>query len=391
MKSAEIYLDHSATTPLCEPAESRMRQLIALYGNPSSLHGAGLEAEKVVSSARREVLDALGCPDASPRQLVFCGSGTEANNLAVLGVARAKAFRSTPRVVATDSEHPSVEEPLRQLERQGFEVVRIPTKEGELDMAALDRALTPQTVLVTMMLVNNETGALYDLPAAFAEVRRRCPEAVTHCDAVQGFLKLGFTPRALGADLVTVNAHKIGGPKGVGALYVSPETIKAKKLVPILYGGGQEHGFRPGTENTLAIAGFGAAARYGKEHLSEHGEKVARLRDLLLQKLAEEPRLAEVRVKRPKAALPHIVNLTLPSIRSEIMLHFLSGRSIYVSSGSACSSHAKGPSRTLLAFGATKKEADASLRISLAPTNTEEDMVRFVLALAEGVASLIRA
>lgn len=385
-----IYLDNSATTPLCAPAAERMRNLMDTYGNPSSLHSAGLEAERILSGARREILEALGCPGASPKQLVFCGSGTEANNLALLGSARAKDYKFKPRIISTDGEHPSVEEPLRFLEGNGFEIIRIKTEKGRIDTDSFFDALTPETILVSIMLVNNETGALYDLPHIFSEVKKRYPDTIIHCDAVQGFLKLSFSPQSLSADLVTINAHKIGGPKGVGALYVAPEILTAKKIVPLIYGGGQEHGLRSGTENTLAIAGFGAAAKYGKENLKSHIEKTEHLRELLLEKIASDPRLAEIRIKRPEAYIPNIINITLPSIRSEIMLHFLSARGIYVSSGSACSSRSKDRSRALLAFGATKKETDTSLRISLSPDNTEEDITIFTQALAEGVASLIR-
>lgn len=386
-----IYLDNSATTPLCSPAIDRMNEVMrCLYGNPSSLHGAGLEAERVITQAKFEILSCLGVREPSTKQLVFCGSGTEASNLAIFGTAYAKTYKFKPRIITTDSEHPSVEEPLRKLEGCGFEVVRIPTEGGRIDTASLDTALTPEVILVTMMLVNNETGALYDIAGAFSKVKELCPDAVTHCDAVQGFMKLRFSPQSLNADLVTISAHKIGGPKGAGALFINPRILTAKKIVPVILGGGQENGLRSGTENTVAIAGFGAAAKHSFEHLCDNMKTAGELRGLLLKIIAENPALREIKTKEPYEYIPNIINITLPGIKSETMLHYLSGRGIYISSGSACSSHLKHPSRALLSFGISKQEADSSLRISLSHANTEAEITEFANALADGVSSLIR-
>jgi cysteine desulfurase len=237
------------------------------------------------------------------------------------------------------------------------------------------------------MMVNNETGACYDVKKLLNAVKRRCPDAVTHCDAVQGFLKVAFTPKMIGADMVSISAHKIHGPKGVGALYVSPEIIKAKKIIPYIIGGGQEGGYRSGTENTVGIAGFGAAAAEGRTLFASNVEKITALRDLCQAK-AEE---AGARPNVPKGArAPHVLSLTLPSIKSETMLNFMSGKGICISAGSACSSHSRNISSALVGFGVPEGEADTTVRISFSEYNTEGEVLEFCDALKEGINSLVR-
>jgi cysteine desulfurase len=237
------------------------------------------------------------------------------------------------------------------------------------------------------MLVNNETGAVYSVAEAFRLIKSRYPDAITHCDAVQAFMKHPFTPSALSAELITVSAHKIHAPKGVGALYVASSIRKAKRLVPFLVGGGQERGMRSGTENVIGIAAFGEAAeelRLGKAEVSQ------RLSDLRAHAEAGLSSLP-VRINRPNGAyVPHIINLTLPDVKSETMLHALSADGIYVSSGSACSSHSKSPSGALMAFGLDAHEADCSLRISLSHYNTEEDVDALCASLQKNLDRLVR-
>ncbi len=380
-------MDNSATTALCDAAKQAMTAAMECYGNPSSLHAAGLEAEHMMRRAREQVTAALGVRNGAG-QVYFTASGTEANNLAILGSVYAKERRTGNRIVTTEGEHSSVEATLSELEKKGFEIVRIPTKNGVLDMEYAAKMIDKSTLLVTAMMVNNETGALYDLKSLFALTKRNAPNAVTHCDAVQGFMKAIFSPAAIGADLLTVSAHKIHGPKGVGALYVSAEIIKAKKLIPIIFGGGQEQGLRSGTENVIGIAGFGAAAAQAQSTLREDLRRMTQLRNYLEQKLAEIP---EIRMNLPAGnRAPHIVNLTLPSIKSETMLNHLSAKDICVSSGSACASHGKATSRALAAFGLTAGEADCSLRISLCPHNTEADIDALCEQLGGAVRVLVR-
>lgn len=380
-------MDNSATTPLCDSAVEAMNHAMRMYGNPSSLHTLGYEAAKLLGTARDSIGSALGVRMMKAEELIFTSCGTEANNLALFGVAYAKSRRTANKIITTDSEHPSVEKTLQALEADGFEVVRIGTRGGVLNFEQLEKELDDKVLLVTMMMVNNETGAAYDLVRAFKLAKERCPSVVTHCDAVQGFLKLRFSPITLGADLVSISSHKIHGPKGVGALYVSREILKQKKLVPRMLGGGQEFGFRSGTENVIGIAGFGAAVRETGRGLDEKIQKMAALREYTLLKLSS----LDVTLNVPLAlCAPHILNFTLPKIKSETMLHYLSGEGIYVSGGSACSSHSHMPSPSLLAFGLSPNDSENSIRVSLSEYNTEEEIDRFVECLKNGLNVLVR-
>ena len=384
---SRIYLDNSATTALCDAAKNAMMRAMECYGNPSSLHTAGLEAEHMVRRAREQVEAALGVRKGTGT-IYFTASGTEANNLAIMGSVFAKERLAGKRIVTTEGEHSSVEATLRELEKKGFEVVRIPTKNGVIDMDFAGKAIDKNTILVTAMMVNNETGALYDLKSLFALAKRNAPGVVTHCDAVQGFMKAIFSPAAIGADLMTISAHKIHGPKGVGALYVGAEITKAKKLIPIIFGGGQEQGMRSGTENVIGIAGFGAAAEQAQSTLRPDLIRMTQLRNYLEQKLAQIP---EITLNLPSGSrAPHVVNLTLPDIKSETMLNHLSAKEICVSSGSACASHGKATSRALAAFGLTPEQADCSLRVSLCAQNTEADIDALCESLGGAVAALVR-
>jgi cysteine desulfurase len=382
-----IYLDNSATTPLSEAAKQAACEAMDNYGNPSSLHSEGLRAEAILKNARKQVLGALGVRNPAPEQLIFTACGTESNNTAILGVAYAKARREANRIVTTDSEHPSVENALKKLEQDGFDIVRISTRGGVLDTEAAMAALGEKTLMVTMMLVNNETGARYDIETVFREAKRRNPNTVTHTDAVQGFLKCRFTPQSLCADLISISGHKIHAPKGVGALYIDPALLKARRIVPYLIGGGQEGGMRSGTENTIGIAAFGAAAADGAAHLDAHLAQMEALRSYAIDSLTS----AGFALNLPQGACaPHVISLRLPDIKSETMLHFLSAQGICISAGSACSSHGKHASPTMAAFGLSAAEADSSLRVSLSHYNTREDIDALTDALTRGTATLVR-
>ncbi len=382
-----IYLDNSATTPLSPEAREALIEAMDAYANPSSLHAAGQATRARVERARRQVSGALGVKSPRPGELIFTASGTEANATAIYGTAFAKSRRHADQIITTDCEHPAVEMAMERLEQYGFSVVRVPTKAGVLDVEFALRALETPTLLVSMMLVNNETGAHFDVARVFAAAKAKDPATVTHTDAVQGFLKLPFTPAALHADLVTVSGHKIHAPKGVGALYIHPEILKTRRLVPHITGGGQEFGLRSGTENTLGIAAFGAAAEAGAKTVAADIAHMRALRDALEDRLAE----MGVQTNRPAGSrAPHIVSLTLPHIKSQTMLNFLSGKGICVSSGSACSSHAQKVSASLSAFGLSAHEADCTLRVSFSPANTEADVAALCEALAAGMAGLVR-
>jgi cysteine desulfurase len=386
MAKREIYLDNSATTPLSAAARARIEECLDIYGNPSSLHSLGQSAEAIIKEARASVLSGLGVR-AREGELIFTSCGTEATALALLGSAWAKERRDAKRVLISDSEHPATKNNAAMLAREGFEVVEIPTRGGALDLEAIERAMSERIFLASFMLVNNETGALYDVKAAFSKIKARYPEAITHCDAIQGFMKVPFTPASLGADLVSVSGHKLHAPKGVGALYVSADMLKKKKLVPFLNGGGQERGFRSGTENLLGIAAFGAAVADIKGRAAENRERFRELYEYCTARLSE---LDGVRVNLPAQRVDHIINITLPSIKSETALHFLSADGVFVSSGSACSSHSGKPSGVLIAFGISPAEADCSLRISFSEYNTKEDVDALIESLKSAISRLVR-
>ncbi len=360
-----------------------------LYGNPSSRHKYGTDAAAAVKAAKAEILRAI---DARGGLLVLTGGGSEANNLALFGRAYAKErYKKTrARIITSAGEHPSVSLPLARLAAEGFDIVEIPTRGGVLDLSALSDALNESTVLVSLMLVNNETGALYDIAAASRLLREKAPAAILHCDATQGFLKLPLSVRALGIDLLTVSAHKLHGPKGIGALYISDAVHKSRGISPIILGGGQEDGYRSGTVNAPALLSFAAAVKEGYAALDRSTAKMRALRDALLTALATDERLAAVTPVLPAQSAPHILSLTLPSIKSETMLNYLSGEGFAISAGSACSSHGKNQSPALLAFGLSPAEADTTVRVSFCAENTQAELSAFIEALAAGVFRLCR-
>ena len=387
-----IYFDNSATTPLVGAAREAMCAAMDTFGNPSSLHTLGVDAEKIVSDARRAILATIGVRAVSKiaeKQLIFTASGTEADNLALIGAAAAKNFPAGKKILISDSEHPAVLEPAAQLERRGFTVVRIPTVGGVPDYAAIEREADRTTILASFMLVNNETGAVYDIKRIASIIKAKNPDALMHTDCVQGYLKRRFTEKTLGADLITLSAHKIGGPKGVGALYVSQSVITKKQLVPIIFGGGQESGMRSGTENVIGIVGFGAAAKAGYASLDADIAAEAAVRAHLIEALQSE-RFSGIRLNLPETTAPHILSITLPSVKSETMLHSLSRAGIFVSSGSACSSNTGHGSHVLRAFGLSDKDADCTIRVSLGAQNTLAEADRFLDALEASLATLVR-
>lgn len=381
-----VYLDNSATTPLSDAARGAIAEAMDCFGNPSSLHTMGADAEKLVAAARDRIMSALGVRRGQGT-VIFTSCGTEATSLAIFGTAYAKTRREANRILTTDSEHPATARALEALEKTGYEIVRIPTRGGVFDMSALESALDKKIFMASFMLVNNETGAMYSVKEAFARIKRAHKDAITHCDAVQGFMRIPFTPSSIGADLVSVSGHKIHAPKGVGALYVSSALIKAKKIAPFLVGGGQESGMRSGTENVIGISAFGAAAADMAARRAQITEKLDGLYLYATDKLSA----LGVRINTPEGTrVSHIINVTLPDVKSETMLHYLSADGIYVSSGSACSSHSKTPSSSLVAFGLTPQEADCSIRISLSEYNTKEDIDALCESLSAGLERIVR-
>ena len=272
----------------------------------------------------------------------------------------------------------------------GFKTAEIPTKDGIIDLDALKAELTADTVLVSVMMVNNETGALYDTKAVTDLVRSISPEALIHIDATQSYMKVKFTKQGCGADMITLSSHKINGPKGVGALLIDNKILKQRGLCPMILGGGQEGGLRSGTENVPAIAAFGVAIRENLKSLDESISKMGTLREMLIEKISTSEELRGISITMPKSHAPHILNITLPNIKSEVMLHYLSSLGIFVSSGSACSSNSSHLSTALISYGRTPKDADSSIRISFSHENEASDVEALCEGLASGIKRLAR-
>lgn len=374
------YFDFAATTPVCpESIRAVCASLTEDFGNPSSGYPAGRTAAARVKEHRAAVAAALGC---APGELFFTSCGTEGDNWAVRAAVEFNR-RKGKHIVTTAIEHSAVLEPVRDLERQGYEVTYLkPDRTGHIGPDAVRAALRPDTALVSMMLVNNELGSLLPVAETSQAIRESGCPALLHCDAVQGFLKVPFTPRELGVDLLTVSAHKIHGPKGIGALYVNPALLsknpenQAHKIKPLLFGGGQEAKLRSGTEATTQIAGFAAAAaRYAGTKEADR-VRTEELKDCTLRILKEAvPELVVV----SEGDAPHICAVSLPGYNGENLVRFLGDRDICVSSGSAC--HKGKPSHVYAALGLPKAVLSGVLRISFDPSLTEEDAA----ALASGL------
>ncbi len=372
-----VYLDNAATTKPCVPAvEAAIDAMTVNFGNPSSLHRAGLDAQLVVDRARKIIADSIG---ASPENIIFTSGATESNNLALRGASAAYG-RKRRKIVISAVEHASVDETASALEKSGFELVRIPPREdGRIYAADFLAVCDENTCLISMMLVNNETGYILPVKETFSAVKRKFPDIITHCDCVQGYMKLPMKVNTLCADLISLSGHKIHGVKGAGALYIR----KGIRVLPVVTGGKQEKSIRSGTESVPVIAAFGAAAEYLAPTIAQRSERASQLKGYLLSRLSESENIA---VNSPEDGSPYIINISAMGKRSEIMLHFLENRGIYVSSGSACSKGVQ--SGVLGMFGITGKRADSALRISITAETTESELDEFVTALNEGLEKL---
>lgn len=372
-----IYLDNAATTKPCgEAVSAAVDAMTENYGNPSSFHRAGLDAQLAVDKARKAIAASIG---ADSSEIYFTSGATESNNLALRGISAAYG-RKRRKIVISSVEHASVDETASALEKNGFEIVRIsPRDYGRFYADDFISACDENTCLVSMMLVNNETGYIMPVRETFMAVKRSFPEVITHCDCVQGYMKLPIKAASLGADLISLSAHKIHGVKGVGAIYIK----KGVRVIPIVTGGKQEKGIRSGTESVPLIAAFGAAVDKFRPTIAERYERVSQLKAHLLEKIGG---IENVTVNSPSDGSPYVINISAVGKRSEIMLHFLESKGIYVSSGSACS---KGQQSGVLGeFGISGKRADGAVRISITAQTTEEELDEFAEALAEGMTKI---
>ena len=367
----EHYLDNAATTAVCpEAAEAALRAMTVCYGNPSSTHAKGREAARLLAASRGEVAEALGC---APEELVFTSCGSESDNWALLAGAEA-AKRIGKHVVSSAVEHDAVRKSLDLLEQRGWEVTRLrPDASGAIRVEDVRTALRGDTALVSLMLVNNETGGVTDIAGVARMLRAEGSRALLHSDAVQGFLKVPFSAKTLGADLISVSGHKIHAPKGVGALYIR----SGLRLRPFVVGGSQEGGRRAGTEALPQIAAFGAAARLAGAHMAENTARMAALKARTLACL----RAGISELQWIDSAAPHILSISLPGWRSEVLMNFLEAREIYVSKSSACKKG--GRSHVLEAMGLSPRVIDGALRIGLSRYTRSEDVDALCLALRE--------
>ena len=365
----EIYLDNSATTRVCpEAAEAAMNAMLTDYGNPSSTHAKGRAALKLVMNARKQLAKALGC---EAFELAFTSCGSESDNWALWSGADAVSRRGG-HVISSTVEHDAVRKALDELERRGYEVTRLtPGSSGAVTPEQVAGAVQPDTILCSLMLVNNETGAVTDIKAVSKIVKAANPKALVHTDAVQGFLKLPFSAKTLGADLISVSGHKIHAPKGIGALYIR----SGVRLRPLIVGGAQEDGRRAGTENVPYICAFGEAARIGFARAAEYQEHMRALREHAIDRLrAENPGLVVI-----GGGAPHILSVSLPGYKSEVLMNFLEAREIYVSRSSACKRGAR--SHVLEAMGLAPEVIDGAIRVGLSRYTTREEMDEFCSAL----------
>ncbi len=367
----EAYLDNSATTRCSDRACQLMVDLLTKdYGNPSSLHMKGIEAERFVETAKKKIAKTLR---VSEKEIIFTSGGTESNNLAIIGAAMANR-RVGNHIITTSIEHASVENPMEFLKEQGFEITYLSVDEnGIISLEELEEAVTEQTILVSMMQVNNEIGAIEPVAEAAELIKKKNPDTLIHVDAIQSYGKMYIYPKKLGIDMLSVSGHKIHGPKGSGFLWVKEKT----KLKPLILGGGQQKGMRSGTENVPAIAGLGEAAEEIYENFDEKRAHLYGLKQRFIDGI-EKLEGTHVNGKTGEDSAPHIVSVSFEGIRSEVLLHSLEDRGIYVSSGSACSSnnHAgkqKG-SKTLRNIHLKENLLDSTLRFSFSVHTTEEEI-----------------
>lgn len=367
----EVYLDNAATTRVCpEAADIAYKTMLETYGNPSSTHTKGREAKAVLDNARKQLAAALDC---APGEVYFTSCGSEGDNWAIINGAESMR-RKGLHIISSEVEHDAVRKSMDELKRRGFEVTMLkPESDGSISPEAVSAALRPDTVLVSLMMVNNETGAVTDIAAVAKALKKAKSIALLHTDAVQGFMKVPFSAKRLGADMITVSGHKIHAPKGIGALYIKTGV----KIKPYIMGGAQESGLRAGTEAMPQIAAFGKACELAKASMNDATERMAQLRQYAAGRIVAE---------MPEAVIigggaPHILSVSLPGWRSEVLMNFLEARSVFVSRSSACKKG--GRSHVLEAMGLPAEVIDGAVRISLSRYTTKDELDELCSALKD--------
>lgn len=378
----EAYFDNSATTRVFDSVKDIVvKTMTEDYANPAARHRKGMEAELYIREARAKIAKTL---KVAEKEILFTSGGSESNNTALIGAALANP-RLGRHLITTAIEHPSVYNPMEYLEELGYEITFLPVDgDGHISLTELEEAVRPDTALVSVMHVNNEVGAVEPIEEISRIVKKKNPRSIFHVDAIQSYGKYVIRPKKQGIDLLSVSGHKIHGPKGVGFLYIA-NGIKVK---PLIYGGGQQNNLRSGTENVPGVAGLGVAA---EEMYKNHEEKVRRLmelKDYLTDRLQELDGVV-VNSKKGEAGAPQIVSASFEGVRSEVLLHALEDKGIYVSSGSACSSHHPGVSGTLKGIGLAPKYLDATLRFSFGMFNTKEE-IDYCMEVLQGLLPMLR-
>lgn len=372
----EIYLDNSATTKVCPQAVQAVSlSLTENYGNPSAVHQKGIKAKIALEEARQKIADVLSCDNA---EVYFSHSGTLANNTAIFGAVEARRKMGN-RIITTSVEHPSVQRCMDKLESQGFEVIRLkPSSNGSFNTQQLINTVNKNTILISAMLVNNETGAINPVELISKVVKKTSAPALIHVDAIQAFGKIPVKPSKMGIDLLSISGHKVHAPKGVGALYIR----KGLKIKPHIFGGGQENEMFSGTEALPAIVGFGAAAA-ALPDIKNELEEMRDLKNFALNLLANNP---SVEINSPSDALPYIINLSVAGIPSQVLINYLSERNIYISAGSACKKGHR--SEVLTAMGFSTKRIDSAVRVSMSRFTTREEIASLCKAINEATQTL---
>lgn len=379
----EVYFDNSATTRCYDSVKDIViRTMTEDFGNPSAMHLKGVEAEKYVKDSAAQLARILKVQE---KEILFTSGGTESDNLALIGGAMANK-RSGNHIITTAVEHPAVSQPALFLQEQGFEVTYLPVdSRGVVKLDALEAVLRPDTILVSVMFVNNEVGAVMPVEEISRRIREKSPKALFHVDAIQAFGKYRIYPKKMGIDLLSVSSHKIHGPKGVGFLYISEKA----KIQPQILGGGQQSGMRSGTDNVPGIAGLGVAAEEIYRNLDANVEKMYCLKEHIAKRLAKIPDIRMNGMDLREGA-PQILSISVMGVRSEVLLHSLEERGIFISAGSACSSHKRKPSSTLAAMGMPKDQIESTVRLSFSEENTVEEADYFLQVMEEIVPMLRR-